>query len=270
MTTEAIFQKSEAKDTITKAIAGLILGLGIFIILNTINPRLREIDFGEGIDVLRINTVVDPAALDGDGSNIIVSNAPATNICNNRKDRGYWLGQNSYKLGQIAQTANNLTLGSLEADNIIFSPSVNSPQGTTISKQAESGFATRVKDMIQELNEENITTRITEAFGPSFLGHGSPCHYLGSCIDLATGTSGANATYSVDDVEKIIRTADANGLTAQFEFSNSQSLGAYQTMQEELGNRGIDRCMVKYVTGATNWHFSIYDKATSGLTLDDD
>jgi hypothetical protein len=41
-------------------------------------------------------------------------------------------------------------------------------------------------------------------------------------------------------------------------------------MQEELGNRGIDRCMVKYVTGATNWHFSIYDKATSGLTLDDD
>jgi hypothetical protein len=269
MTSEAIFQKTEAKDTITKAVAGLILGLGIFVILNTINPRLLEIDFGEGIDIARINTVVDPAAVDGNGSSTSVSNVPATNICNNRKDRGYWLGQNSYKLTQIAETANNLTLGSLEATGVNFKTNVNSPKGTSIKKQAEEGFSQRVKTMIASLNDQNITTRITEAFGPSFLGHGSPCHYLGSCIDLATGTDAASATYSVDDVEKIIRTADQSGLTAQFEFSNAQSLSAYQDMQKELGNRGIDRCMVKYVTGATNWHFSIYDKTSPELTLSD-
>jgi hypothetical protein len=269
MTSEAIFQKTEAKDTITKAVTGLILGLGIFVILNTINPRLLEIDFGEGIDIARINTVVDPAAVDGNGSSTSVSNVPATNICNNRKDRGYWLGQNSYKLTQIAETANNLTLGSLEATGVNFKTNVNSPKGTSIKKQAEEGFSQRVRTMIASLNGQNITTRITEAFGPSFLGHGSPCHYLGSCIDLATGTDAASATYSVDDVEKIIRTADQSGLTAQFEFSNAQSLSAYQDMQKELGNRGIDRCMVKYVTGATNWHFSIYDKTSPELTLSD-
>lgn len=58
MTTEAIFQKEAAKEYITKAVLGLILGLGIFIILNTINPRLLNINFGEGVDSVSIATVV--------------------------------------------------------------------------------------------------------------------------------------------------------------------------------------------------------------------
>lgn len=57
MTSEAIFQKQVAKESITKAVVGLILGLGIFIILNTINPRLLEIDFGSNIQDVGIETI---------------------------------------------------------------------------------------------------------------------------------------------------------------------------------------------------------------------
>jgi cell wall-associated NlpC family hydrolase len=50
MTEESIYGKSNARDRITGAVTGLILSLGIFVILDTINPRLLEINFGENID----------------------------------------------------------------------------------------------------------------------------------------------------------------------------------------------------------------------------
>ncbi|MCI5051435.1 MAG: D-alanyl-D-alanine carboxypeptidase family protein [Candidatus Pacebacteria bacterium] len=56
MTTEAIFQKEAAKGYISKAVLGLILALGIFVILNTINPRLLNINFGEGVETVEIDT----------------------------------------------------------------------------------------------------------------------------------------------------------------------------------------------------------------------
>jgi hypothetical protein len=264
MTVESIYGKSDAKKRITGAITGLILALGIFVILKTINPELLKINFGENINEVTI-TLADPAEVDGNGSTQTVSNTPATEICNNRKDRGYWKGQIQFKLTKIGETANKLDLGSLVSPEVILD--TGTPQGTNVTNKAESAFSVRVKNMVNTLNQEELPTRVTEAFGPSFLKHGSPCHYLGSCIDLATGTSAANATYSIDDVEKIIRTADANGLTAQFEFSKSQSIQEYQVMQNELAIRGIDKCMVKYVRNATNWHFSVYDKITPGLTL---
>lgn len=265
MTVESIYGKSDAKSRIVSSVVGLILALSIFIILDTINPKLLEVDFEDSVPEVLLNTVVDPAALDGDGTSPTVSNAPATAMCNNRKDRGYWKGQNQLKLTKIAETASNVPLGSLVTDGVNIN--TGAPQGTSISKKVELEFSNRVKSMIQSLNNQGITTRITEAFGPSFLGHGSPCHYLGSCIDLATGSSAGNATYTEDNVEKIIRTADQNGLTAQFEFSNAQSQEAYASMQNELNSRGIDKCMIKYVTHATNWHFSVYDKISPELTL---
>jgi len=44
MTTDAIAGKSEAKGTITNAILGLLIALSSFVILNTINPQLTNID----------------------------------------------------------------------------------------------------------------------------------------------------------------------------------------------------------------------------------
>jgi len=44
MTTEAIGTKSNAKERIVNALIGLVIALGIFVILSTINPTLTELD----------------------------------------------------------------------------------------------------------------------------------------------------------------------------------------------------------------------------------
>jgi hypothetical protein len=45
MTVESIFGKQVARGRITNALTGLLVGLGIFLILSTINPRLLEVNF---------------------------------------------------------------------------------------------------------------------------------------------------------------------------------------------------------------------------------
>ena len=59
MTVESIYGKSKAKSHIIGAVAGLILALGIFLIIKTINPRLLEVNFGSGIDVAKITVEKD-------------------------------------------------------------------------------------------------------------------------------------------------------------------------------------------------------------------
>ena len=54
MTVESIYGKSEAKTKITGAVTGLILALGIFLILGTIDKRLLEVNFGSRISVAEI------------------------------------------------------------------------------------------------------------------------------------------------------------------------------------------------------------------------
>lgn len=55
MTTEAIYSKGAAKKRIMSAVTGLILALGISLILKTINPKLLELNFGRGIEEVKIN-----------------------------------------------------------------------------------------------------------------------------------------------------------------------------------------------------------------------
>lgn len=71
MTTEAIYNKGEAKKKIASAISGLILSLGIFVILNTINPQLLEINFGENLKVVELQN--DPDTPAGITSAIVAS-----------------------------------------------------------------------------------------------------------------------------------------------------------------------------------------------------
>jgi hypothetical protein len=54
MTVESIYGKSDARKRIVGAATGLILALGIFVILNTINPQLLNINFGENLESVSI------------------------------------------------------------------------------------------------------------------------------------------------------------------------------------------------------------------------
>jgi hypothetical protein len=63
MMSEVPFVKSMAKGRIGNALMGLLLALSIYTILWTINPKLLEVNFGDGIETVKIQ--LDPE--DGDG-----------------------------------------------------------------------------------------------------------------------------------------------------------------------------------------------------------
>lgn len=66
MSTDALSGKSDGKDKMTRAILGLILALGSFVILNTVNPQL--LDFTFNIDKLNIEVESDtPHSADSSG-----------------------------------------------------------------------------------------------------------------------------------------------------------------------------------------------------------
>jgi hypothetical protein len=91
MTVESIYGKSDAKERIVSAITGLILGLGIFVILNTINPKLLNINFGEGIKEQFLETKIDPAQvsfIDGTNTSGVVT-PPLPEVLNYEPLIGY-------------------------------------------------------------------------------------------------------------------------------------------------------------------------------------
>lgn len=66
MTEESIYGKSNARSRITNAVTGLLLALGIFIILNTINPRLVEdINFAPPTVLIEYNDAPPEERSDG-------------------------------------------------------------------------------------------------------------------------------------------------------------------------------------------------------------
>lgn len=91
MTVESIYGKSDAKERIISSITGLILGLGIFVILNTINPKLLNINFGEGIKEQFLETKIDTAQMnfiDGTNTNGVVT-PPLPEVLNYEPLIGY-------------------------------------------------------------------------------------------------------------------------------------------------------------------------------------
>ena len=67
MTVESIVGKSDAKERIIGAVSGLLLSLGIFIILHTINPNLLEVNFGSGLQTASVGMDA-PAKVNSDGT----------------------------------------------------------------------------------------------------------------------------------------------------------------------------------------------------------
>lgn len=54
MTVESIYGKTDARSKISNALIGLILALGIFVILETINKKLLEVNFTDNIETITI------------------------------------------------------------------------------------------------------------------------------------------------------------------------------------------------------------------------
>ncbi len=152
--------KTDAKDTIQNAVVGLLLAIGAYAILNTINPKL--VDFQINIQGVRQGDEL-PTTISFGGGNRTYTNLTAEEVS---------CVSNCVSL---SGTGLNLKGGGSEACS-------NDPC------YLNSGLVNKLQSLKSFTDTLGIGWQVTEAFPPT-TRHESPCHnegrLAGRCVDIA-------------------------------------------------------------------------------------
>lgn len=154
MTVESIVGKSDAKQRIIGAVSGLLLSLGIFIILNTINPNLLEVNFGSGLKEVTVDIGDAPAKVNSDGtignSNVHVGDPwPPANSNYKTLRKG---GNNSletiipgvYINKKECTTAGKHTSGGDDCTSVYFTPTIFNTVKNSLEKLKTNSGASKI------------------------------------------------------------------------------------------------------------------------------
>jgi hypothetical protein len=247
MTTDAFSRKESGKETITRSIFGLIIGLVAVLLLYTINPQLTAIVF----NVQEVTVVAQEDWQDGTtpatltAGNLSSESQRAVLYRNGMRDSGSVCqqglgGPDSQKITDLtsqAQTSKN-------AGNFKNLTTLNVPVQAS-GKFTYKTLADKLKTFTTSYGSSNFT--VTEAWQPSSNAHCARCHYLGTCVDIDfVGIS--NPTKA--QIESFISKAATAGLIAQFEVKTKEEY-------EAIGIRDGSVLVASWVSGN---HFSVYDR----------
>lgn len=177
MTSDAIMTKSEGRKKIENAIWGLLLVIGAWLILNTINPNILTFKLELIKPDVPEDTIigVDKVKTKIDNGLILVDGGPC-NDC-------------------VGVNQNGLTLTESGKSNVI-------------------GFITgQLSSKLGQLNNNlngSVEWHITEAYPPT-VTHSDPCHGNGTCVDA--NISNPTAT----NINSFLNAAKKSGLNATYE-----------------------------------------------------
>jgi hypothetical protein len=222
MTTDAIGQKSEGRKRIENAITGLVLVLGAYIILYTINP-----------DILNFNLTLEPieATQKADGGGIEIGNTYTG--CQGTCPYMYTNGSTVIKYKDC------------------FSCSLSTSFGLDIKWKSVDGKPAQINtDLGNKLKAVQSTLgistlfRVTETWPPTS-NHKEQGQYDGTSVDVSL---------SAPDAAKIklfINTANNKGLRVVYEVGSS-------IQAQEYIRAGVSASNILVVPYITAEHFSVY------------
>jgi hypothetical protein len=176
--------ESEGRSWITNALLGLLLLVGAYIILYTINPTLVS---------------------------LTVPNLPALNVASSSQGLGNLApsqpgaGNNGTAAGCSGGTCQNL-----QNDGLTCKPASQQPGGVS-SCSAAQGMAATLECIQQNGGAPAFT--VTEAMPPT-VPHESKCHNDGCCVDTVVNSG------SCADVQALVNAAQACGATVANEYAN--------------------------------------------------
>lgn len=236
LSTDAISGKSEAKERITNAILGLLLAIGAFVILNTINPDALK------FDLTKITTQAPP---DVQPATTTPGGLPGSTVCNFNEGGNFITNKPCY-------CANCVSIG-INGDSTYLALPFVGPGGN----QVNLNLADRLLILQQNYGKP---WRITEAWKPAYF-HQSTCHIVGTCVDAGLinpiGNSEIvsrqnNGTLSslVTDINNFFSAAAKANLTADLEVKTQNEANILQ-------NAGVTGT-IKVISGITAPHWSIY------------
>ena len=187
MSTDAFSGKDEAKGIIESAIWGLVLTIGAWLILYTINPKLVNFDLsiarqnvGEGFDRPNIGDRGIPGP-----PNIALSECKDCKVISvNNKGGGTIPGQ----------SACNLPSG----------------QRCLVHQDLDAKLIT----LFQNKSVSALSAQVSEAFPPT-TKHKSPCHKNGTCVDMTIDSPLAR------DIKAVFEAGKAAGLEVIYEALNA-------------------------------------------------
>ena len=225
--------KSEAKKRMGNALFGLVLALGSYMILNTINPNL-----------VNIGLVINPVELEFTEATVNPDGSVNWSQCPSKKEpAGYNNG---------AGSCTNCT----PLDSSI---SIKTGSNNTIA----SDMATKLKGLKTEtdkfsppLTGPTINWQITEAFPPKNTKHCDPRHYNGNTVDV----SFVGTTYNSQNITAFIAKAEDANLIAEFETADKNRATNLDKEVKELRKSKSKTGDVLFVGHATGEHFSVYNK----------
>lgn len=221
-TTAAIDKKSDHREGVWNALLGLVLALGSWLLLNTINPELAsELSIG-----------IPEVSLDGyEYSAPGVASIPAGG-CGPQKPPS-------------CPTCQPIEGG------IQLKPEVSVSGHNTISQ----GTLQKLYNFQNTLSANGISWRVTEAFQPTYMQHCSQCHYKGTCIDANFTTTEPTP----QTIESFVQAAATAGLRAVYETNSQATISQIEaeTDLEPSTKGGTGNYLL--LNGITAPHFSVYN-----------
>lgn len=233
---ESVFGKTKARERIMMAIGGLVLALGSWVLLRTINPDL----VGGNLSIKQVS--LDPSKPVDDPSLYDEKKGNNSGACASlKKDSGRF---NTTAEKQKAETETQKRTDLVSLKNL----GLNVKNNPNIQKDL-------AEKLVKFIDNSKINYSITEAFKATTYKHVSKCHYLASCVDLAFRKDNQTIKATTKQVRDAIIAFRSAGLFAQFEVGTTER---YKELNiTDLSENGCANVIT--VSGVAE-HFSVYLK----------
>jgi hypothetical protein len=231
---------AELKTKITNVIFGILLLLGIFIILRTINPDLLIVEPGikevtlnlpEGAD---ISNILDDT---NTGVSSTIKNIYAP-LKGHLRDGG--------TLRPATVQARQQTVNSVSASNLMDLRSAGVAVKSGAGTQVVKDVGAKIVAFNNSLKQKGINIIVTEAFKPTTYKHYAACQYTGTCID-------ADIPFNAQKLVILVNEAKKAGLVVVWETKSSSDYKAAIAAGVPQSN------ILLFKDHITGDHFSLYD-----------
>ena len=284
-TTELVNSKSDAKETITKALWGLFFALISVIILQTINPTATNFNFD--LKLKEVESINAPGEI-----------KTKAEISQEAK----LLGSGYTYTDADGKTRNFLLCKKCEVVPPSFSLGYIKPKAEAICAQVGGLKCSLTKELITKLSkmEQEIgdiyrgapslpfALKITEVWPPT-IEHANPCHKNGTCLDLAIRLPSGESLSSIDITEyeelkrlgnkanpeqtkrkerilekgRYIRDAGKAarlvGMCPMYEVRRSSEVAALKTILNDIGEKTQYFSIIEVDRKNFQEHFSLYN-----------
>ena len=227
-TSDAITGKSAGREYITNALWGLLLVLGAYAILYTINPKILKFDLN-----LQRPTITTPAGAAVAVGGTIAGGGTGAVSCQGNCPFSYTNGSGVLVNYKDCSSCANATS---------FGLNIKTQQVNGTVAQINTGLGNKLKGIQNTSGAPAF--QVTETWPPT-VNHAAQGQYDGTSVDVSLANPNAQ------NIISFINTANAQGLRVVYEVSTPAQAQAYQ-------NAGVPPANITPVGYITGEHFSVY------------